>query len=555
MKIKYLLILIIVLGLLFRFVSLDQIPAGITSDEANKGYDSYALSVNGKDQWGSFLPSVAFRGFGDYRLPVYNYLILPFITFFDVSSLSVRLPSAIAGAFSVLIIYFLSKKLFNRSVGLLSAFLLAVSPWAIGLSRQGLEANVAMTLYLLAFLLFLNFDKSKKYLYLSCILFGMTMYTYTSYIIFVPLTLVVLFALFKRKIIHSKKEFILSSTLLVLISIPLIFFSSAGNARFSQVGFTQDVTSIGLIDVLNLKLGSCYESLPEILCRVVNNKAVTFSSVFFQNYIHHFSFDFLYIKGTTTQFSLLYERGLLYLYGAVFILVGLFAVFKSRKNIFLIFLLLLSAIPDSLSGSGHDVRSSTMLPFLIIFESVGLFSTFSYLTKKKLFGKTIQLFIVGLVLFSVTSFAVSYFTYFKKHHSSYSLYVYKELSQDLPELSKEYSNIYISTYMNDDSQYIFYLFYNKYDPIKFQSKEDVVYEVEKNGFVNVKKIDNVNFTSFRIVDEIPKEIVDKNSLLIASPNAFPSEVESLKEYKDLSGGVIFKVVEYNKMVEFLDANE
>jgi 4-amino-4-deoxy-L-arabinose transferase-like glycosyltransferase len=96
MKTKLALAVIIIVGFFLRFYMLGSVPAGLTSDEADTGYDAYSILVSGRDQWGQFLPITSFKGFGDNRSPLYTYLVVPFVGLFDLSPFAVRLPSALA---------------------------------------------------------------------------------------------------------------------------------------------------------------------------------------------------------------------------------------------------------------------------------------------------------------------------------------------------------------------------------------------------------------------------------------------------------------------------
>lgn len=554
MKLKTVLIIVIIIAAFLRLFMLSSVPAGITSDEADTGYDAYSIIKTGHDQWGQTYPLVSFRGFGDYRMPIYTYFVSSSMSLFGVSELAVRLPSAIAGVFSVFFIYLLSRKIFGEKAALLSSFLFAFSPWAIGMSRQGIESNLAMTFYIFALFLFLKIKEGKKFLLLSLLFFILSMYSYTSYIISTPLTVLVLSIINLRQLLKIKKEASISITLFVVSILPLIFLSSAGTKRASQIGFMSDITSLGIIDVLNLKIGACYQILPSFFCRALDNKPLTFLSVFANNYLHHFSLDFLYLKGTTTQFSLLPERGLLYSYEIIFLLLGLFFIFKKRKGIFIVVLFLLAAVPDSLSGGGHHSRALCLLPFIILIEGAGLTFLIIYIGKLRRELKYLLLSALSiLILFSLSSFIISYFSYFQKYYSPYSLYAYKQMSKELPDFSKKYESVYISNYLNDEPQYIFYLFYNKYDPVKFQKKENITYTVDqKTGFIKITKIGNINFTDFRMDNGIPDKYKSQKSLFIASPDAFSKSTAALKSFKSLSGGVIFQAVEYNNLEKALN---
>lgn len=545
MKTKLALVVIIIIGFFFRFYMLGSVPAGLTSDEADTGYDAYSILINGRDQWGKFLPITSFKGFGDNRSPLYTYLVVPSVALFDLSAFAVRLPSALAGVFSVLFIFFLAKIMFDEVIGIISSLFLAISPWSIGLSRQGIESNVGILLVIAGLYFILRGLNEKKYLFISAILFIASIYTYTSYLVIAPLLLASIFFINRKKFLKKKKQVAIFAVLFLIGIVPLFFLTSA-SSRFSQVGIGHDVTSQGLIEVLNQKIGTCQQQIPNVLCRVLDNKILLFTSTFFQNYLHHFSFDFLFLKGTTTQYSLLPERGLLYLYEALLLIAGLY--FLVRKKSFLaIVLLLCSVVPDAMSGGGHHSRASAMVPFLVIISSVGLvglLKSFRYTKMKKYVG----IGVACCIFFAVISFFVTYLTYFKNNYSSYSQYVYRDLSKDLAKQKSNYSKIYVSNYRNDTQQYIFYLFYNKIDPRKVQSRQGIVLTNEDGGFITVRKIDNIYFDNFIANPKIPEKYLnDKESLFIAHPDAFQKDVTVKKEYKDLSGGTNFEAVEYNQL--------
>src|SRR5258707_180293 len=132
---------IVILAAVLRLWQLGGVPASIDWDEAALGYNGYSILLTGHDEYGSFLP-IVLRSFGDYKPALYAYFTIPFIKLFDLNASAVRMTSAIAGILAVLITYFLVKELFSKglfsnlkdsasSLALLSALLLAISPWHI----------------------------------------------------------------------------------------------------------------------------------------------------------------------------------------------------------------------------------------------------------------------------------------------------------------------------------------------------------------------------------------------------------------------------------------
>jgi hypothetical protein len=79
MKTRLSLLFIIILFFVSRLYRISNIPPSVYWDEASIGYNAYSVSVDGKDEWGSFLP-LHFRAFGEFKLPVYIYSVVPFVS-------------------------------------------------------------------------------------------------------------------------------------------------------------------------------------------------------------------------------------------------------------------------------------------------------------------------------------------------------------------------------------------------------------------------------------------------------------------------------------------
>lgn len=179
MKKHFLITVILILAAVLRLYGLDRFPAGLNADEAAIGYNAWSLLETGKDEHSAPWPLV-FRSFDDYKPPVYFYLVLPFVKFFGLNIWSVRLPSALLGITSVYLVYLVVKMLFKNNklsivipsrvegshstrhelrtsnheqitnnLALVSALLLAISPWHLQFSRGGWEVNAATFFILL----------------------------------------------------------------------------------------------------------------------------------------------------------------------------------------------------------------------------------------------------------------------------------------------------------------------------------------------------------------------------------------------------------------------
>jgi 4-amino-4-deoxy-L-arabinose transferase-like glycosyltransferase len=553
-----LLSIILLLSIFLRFYQLGNIPSGLFNDEANTGYDSFSILLTGKDQWGTILPFTNFKGFGDFPPPVYRYLSTIPIFIFGLSEFSVRFVSAIAGILSVLVLYLLTKKLFDEKIAIFSSLLLAIMPWAIGLSRVGIESNLAILFVLLALFFGLkNNEKNKRRnLSIAVIFLGISVYTYSAYLLFAPLFLaVILFENFYKTKFRIK-DVIFPIIIFLLLIAPIVINKSTASTRLSQVGLTTNVNSIGLLDNLNMQRGTCLESYPSVLCKVINNKPLVFSGTFVKNYISHFSVSFLYINGNPTQYSILENRGVDYIFGIAFLLLGLYFLVKVNKNtkvsLIVLLLLLLSPVPDSLTSDGNFSRASAMQPFLALVGGLGLYYLFIKLSllKNNHIRRLGILVLIFIVSFSVISFFVRYTTYFKTNYSIFSQFGYKDLMTRVNKEKTNYDQIYISRHINDTKQYIYYLFFNKYDPSKYQSKKDVAFRNDSDGWVAIDRIENINFIENDSLLRKDESASKKKTLLIEHPNDIPDSIKPVFVVKDKLGNVIFKAIELSDLLEY-----
>jgi 4-amino-4-deoxy-L-arabinose transferase-like glycosyltransferase len=547
------LFLIVLVALFLRFYQLENIPAGFLNDEANAGYDAYSVLLTGKDQWNNFLPVNNFVGFGDFPRPIHRYLLLIPVYLFGLNEFSTRFISALAGVLSVAALYFLVKKLVNRKAAFFSALLLAIMPWAVGLSRIGHESNIAI-LFLIIALIFGLVQKSSKSLYYVVIFLALSMYTYSAYILYAPLVLIVIFY------VNYKKErgygYLLKPLVLFLILIsPIIFQKNAATVRFSQVGLTTNINSIGLINNLNDQRGQCQAIFNPIICKITDNKTVLYTGTFIKNYLSHFSPNFLYTNGTSTQFSILPERGLDYIFNILPLIFGFIFLLRNSKqrklNSIFVILFLLAPVPDSLTSDGNYVRASIMQPFIAVVTGLGYYYLVNYLINKYKTLKYLILFLVFILIsFSLSSFFIVYTTYFKNNYAIYSQYGYRDLMQKTYSLRNDYDKIYISRHLNDAKQYVYYLFYTKYDPRKYQSKKDVSYSVGADGWISVDRVENIYFVQKPPTSSQLEEMGNINSLIISNPVDFPKSIKPVFIVKDKLGNTIFEAEKSSDLLEY-----
>ncbi|HLB60248.1 MAG TPA: phospholipid carrier-dependent glycosyltransferase, partial [Patescibacteria group bacterium] len=165
---KNLLVIILVIAAVLRFWQLGQNPPGLTWDEAAWGYNAYAIGIDGRDEFGRFLPVDYLESFGDFKPPMYAYLTVIPVWLLGLNAFATRFASALFGVMSVGVVYGLVGELFSgktenefsssrkKSIALAAAALLAISPWHVNLSRAAFEANVASFFIVAGMWLFLR---------------------------------------------------------------------------------------------------------------------------------------------------------------------------------------------------------------------------------------------------------------------------------------------------------------------------------------------------------------------------------------------------------------
>lgn len=138
------LLFIFLVGATLRFYQLEKIPNGFHIDEAINGVNGYFILQTGKDSNNNKFP-LQTEVFGDYNPTGYSYLTILPIKLFGLNEFSIRLPGAFLGSLTIFASFLLAFSIFkNKKIGLLSAFLVAISPWNIVFSRSSEQTLVSL---------------------------------------------------------------------------------------------------------------------------------------------------------------------------------------------------------------------------------------------------------------------------------------------------------------------------------------------------------------------------------------------------------------------------
>jgi len=531
---RHILVVILALATTLRLFNLSTNPPGLNWDEVSMGYSAYSLLQTGADEWGVKYP-LLFRSYGEWKSPVYIYLLVPFIKIFGLNAWGVRLPAALFGVLAVYLTYLIGRRLYGDKVGLWAAFLLAVSPWHLMLSRPGYEAGVALMLLLLGvYLLILAVDqRNLKYWILSAIAFGLGPHTYNSAKIVVPIIVVYLVFMLRKKIVL--KNLIVFGSILVIFATPLLLNLSSGRAqgRYKQVGITTDAEA-----TTNFYEYRKTFPAPAIINRIIFSKYSYFVVKGLENWVSYFSPTFLVMQGgPRPQHSIPY-RGVLYFSEMVLIFYGITAMRKYRglaKSI-PILLIAIGFIPAALTkDSFHVLRSIMTLPGWQFLAAIGLVE----LQNKKF--KYLK-FVYRLLIIEIIIFLFTYFLWYPKAFAKDWQYGYKQAVEYAQRHKDQYHDIIFTKWYGEPQ--LFVAFYGKLDPVEFQKDNIQLKRYEELGLpwldqLEVYKIGQYSFTSL----DWKGSGDNKNTLYIGKADDFWVDTNYLKQIKFPDGSVAFNIVE------------
>ena len=122
-----------------NLAGLSTTPPGLYSDEASIGYNAWTIAHFGVDEHGASFP-LFFQAFGEWKNPVYIYLLVPFVRFLGVTVAVVRTPAALLGTVSAIAMgAFARRATGSRAVTLATLVVAGATPWLVLDSRVAFE--------------------------------------------------------------------------------------------------------------------------------------------------------------------------------------------------------------------------------------------------------------------------------------------------------------------------------------------------------------------------------------------------------------------------------
>lgn len=462
--------LILLISIFTRTYKLSTNPPSLYSDEIDAAYHALVFNQCQTDYNGKKFP-IHFKSESDYQSPGTIYSIAFLQKFFKTNDFTVRLPSSIYGILTCFSFFLLGSILLNKKLGFIMFFVSAINPWLIHYSRINFGVSGMLFSTLLSLFLWKKYDSSHKLVYfvLSLISLIVSSYFYSTaklFIVFIGLLFLIL-SYKQLKQISFYKLFI-GLFFVLLISFPMIFSTLKGESgyRFSYINIFSDPTVKSQVDYYryldiktdNLQIGT----KTPLFSKFFHNKYQYIFDKFIKNYFSSFSTDFLFNKGDSNIRHGFNNYGYLYYVEIIFLLIGssyYLKRYKTKTNIVLLFLLIISPIPYSLTRDSlgpHGTRLILMVIPLIFLISFGIYSIcISRFT-------IIKIILLILYVFSFISFY--YFYTFDYPHISAGNWGSgtKKTIQKITEISQDYDKIFYSD--KYQSSLFYYLYYTKTIP-------------------------------------------------------------------------------------------
>ncbi len=475
-KLIMLISLIFFVGFIFRFWKISSYPVHLSMDEVAIGYNAYSILKTAKDEHGERLP-LAFKSVGDYKPPVNIYLTVPSIALFGKTELAVRLPVALLGSLTaVVLILFMRELRFSWVASLFSGFWLAVLPWHVHFSRGSFEAITGLFFLLAGSWLSLVWWRNKKLLFLllAGISLSLAVWSYHAERLFVPLLAVFFIFLFKEKIKLTKeirRQLFWLLLVVFIFAVPFVkltFFTPAIKTRAASTSIMRDPMLLGKLNNGN------YSSLGEA---IFENDAFEIFRFWTGKYLNYYNPKFWFWKGMQFTPPSYPDLGLLYFVDVPLFLLGLYFLAKTKNNklrsvsFFWFFTGPLSA--SLTMNEQHPLRALVWLPFFAVTVTAGV-----ELIREKfpeLGVRLLPLYFIALIL-SIGYFYDIYTNHFPRFFSEFWQYGYKEISVWSCEHRAEYKEIRISdtfgsVALNTGVPPLYVLFYCDFDPEEVQAKK------------------------------------------------------------------------------------
>jgi 4-amino-4-deoxy-L-arabinose transferase-like glycosyltransferase len=350
-------------GVVLRVARLDTMPPALGQDEACDGYDAYSILTTGRDHHGNFLP-IVMQGFNDYRMPLFQYSLVPLVGLFGLKSAVVRLGAALWGVADLIAITIVAGLMLGWPGAAAAALLGALMPWHLEISRYGIETSAASATISLAIAFFFLwlYRRRDLWLLLSGVSFGLSLYTYAISKALLPLLIGLLAILYWRELRQSWVKALTAMAIVFALALPqavmTIRYSTEMQAEYRNLSLLSADTICPGCDSTQTKLA--VDSIPYLLVA---------------NFASNFTPSFLFLTGDRgNHWTMLHPPnfGELLPEQAILVVLGLLALFNTRRRkiaILVLGWLMFAAVPATLIkplGAQFPEPGNTPTPHILV---------------------------------------------------------------------------------------------------------------------------------------------------------------------------------------------
>ena len=302
----------------------------------------------------------------EYRMPLY-YFIAWWIHI-NVGVYALKVFSVLAGVLTVIVMYFLGKMMFNKKIGLIASFIMAISPVHIAYSQYVREYSLFLLFFAVSMLAFYNAIKKNDrnaWIFLT-IANTLLFLTHFISILFIFSQLVAILLL-KRNKVTIIKRFLFQIVAVLAISAPwLIHLANTVNILGVELihhDFTGNVSHIFYIIYkfsIGVNVSGFMSCCPLMLILVIPFFSLILLLAFFNFYKHD-------TERGKLLFTMFLLPNILLFVIALAVNKGIF-IYRYLSPLLVIYVLIISAYMGSITKK----RMAVLLSLLIVLYSVAI---------------------------------------------------------------------------------------------------------------------------------------------------------------------------------------
>jgi len=404
------------------------------------GLNANCIANKGTDIFGASFP-VYFEGWvvsGQSSLP--TMMVAIFIKIFGNNLLAIKLPLMLISIVGLVYLYRLCKLMFDEKIAFIILCLATINPWLLLQQSISLDCNYFPHIFIIAlFYLYKGITKNKELLiYLSMVIFGLSLYCYGVAIFVIPLFLLLVCVMALKREDISVKTAMITMIVFIFIACPIIRFYVVNALKQEGVKY---------FNLLSIQRFYYQRRSDDLIFFSKNPFVQLFKNAFFAIWVSFVQSDKLpwnYITGFGTMYALPF---------IVFFPFGIKKIFKD-KNYYLISYSICSAFLGLIVNGININRINYIWYLFIIINGVGILEVIN-----KVKWENTKKVIMGIYALVFVLFIICFFTIYPKNVNN-SFTVSKGLYEACNYIEdKQYKNIGVSkACMDNDAEYVFMLY-------------------------------------------------------------------------------------------------